>query len=180
MIEVRIYECEPFQPAREFAVVTIDSNGVLITAADPFAQRIKEIRLIDPKTDEQLTAAVPPRTVGAAATKRLAHPIHAGDRHARRAGVRHTQPQPLPRPRAPHPPLASSRLAARRWGEEAPAVGRPPSPCVPQNGMSSSGGAGSKSATSAGLSPLRGAARNSTRPTTRIAARLPWSVSHSS
>ncbi|MGO9901639.1 MAG: hypothetical protein ACLP50_17435 [Solirubrobacteraceae bacterium] len=56
MIEVRIYECEPFQPAREFAVVTIDSNGVLITAADPFAQRIKEIRLIDPKTDEQLTA----------------------------------------------------------------------------------------------------------------------------
>ncbi len=35
MIEVRIYECEAFQPQREFAVVTVDGNGVLITAADP-------------------------------------------------------------------------------------------------------------------------------------------------
>ncbi len=60
MIEVRIYECEPFQPVREFAVVTVDGNGVSITAADPFAQRVKEIRLIDPVTDEQLTAESDP------------------------------------------------------------------------------------------------------------------------
>lgn len=61
MIEVRIYECEPFQPHREFAVVTVDGPAVTITGEDPFAQRIREIRVIDPDTGEQISADSDPQ-----------------------------------------------------------------------------------------------------------------------
>jgi len=61
MIEVRVYECEPFQPHREFAVVTVDGGEVAIAGEDPFAQRIREIRLIDPDTGQQVGADSDPQ-----------------------------------------------------------------------------------------------------------------------
>ncbi len=56
MIEVHIYEREPFQPEREFAVVTVDDGNVQIAGADAFAQRISEINVLDPDTGAHLTA----------------------------------------------------------------------------------------------------------------------------
>ncbi len=179
MIEVRIYECEAFQPQREFAVVTVDGNGVLITAADPFAQRVKEIRLIDPVTEEHVTAESDPERWARLLPTGLPHPVHAGDRSPATSRRNADAVQALPRrarPSVARQPPARRPPCGRREGA------RPPSaspPCATQNGMSSSP-AGSRSATSVGLSPLRGAAWNSTRPTTRISERLPWSVSHSS
>jgi hypothetical protein len=61
VIEVRVYECEPFQPEREFAVVTVDGADVQITGDDPFAQRIREIHIIDPDTAEEITAESDPQ-----------------------------------------------------------------------------------------------------------------------
>ncbi len=61
MIEVRIYECQPFQPHREFAVVTVDGPAITITGEDPFAQRIREIRVIDPDTGEEVSADSDPQ-----------------------------------------------------------------------------------------------------------------------
>ena len=60
MIEVRIYEREPFQPEREFAVVSVDDGAVQITSDDAFAQRVSEIQILDPDTGAHVTAKSDP------------------------------------------------------------------------------------------------------------------------
>jgi hypothetical protein len=60
MIEVRIYQCEPFEPERDFALITVDDAGQLTITSDHPSAQIRDMAILDPDTGQSLTATDDP------------------------------------------------------------------------------------------------------------------------